>query len=219
MRMAPSILILRRRYIGDLVLLGSLIRNLRLHWPESKITVLTNAGFGDVLDLNPDVDERLEIPRRKHPLYPVRFGALLVNLRKARFDYAIDIDNSEGTAFLTRLSGAGQRVTLAVEGREPKLGRAYTDVVRVTREERDFRHITEHYLSVMEPLGIPVRSREVRLVPRTEDLQAVDRLMEQLGLGSDLPRLLVHPGHSNPFRFSPAERFARLCDALLGDQS
>jgi ADP-heptose:LPS heptosyltransferase len=216
---APRILILRRRYIGDVVLLGSLVRNLRLHWPESKISVLTNAGFGDVLDLHPDVDGRLEIPKRKHPLYPFRFGALLARLRRARFDYAFDIDNSEGTALLTRLTGAAQRVTLAVGGREPKLRRAYTAVARVTREERDSRHITEHYLRVLEPVGVPVRSREVRLVPRAEDLKAVDRLMEQLGLASDLPCLLVHPGHSNPFRFWPAERFARLCDALLGDRT
>jgi ADP-heptose:LPS heptosyltransferase len=214
---APRILILRRRYISDIVLLGSLIRNLQLHWPESEISVLSNSGFGEILELHPDVDRRLEIPKRKHALYPLRIGALLVKLRKARFDYAFDIDNSEGTAFLTRLSGAGQRVTLAVEGRRPKLGWAYTDVAWVTREERECRHITEHYLRVLEPAEVPVRSREVRLVPRPEDLEAVDRLMQQLGLDSDLPCLIVHPGHSNPVRFWPAARYARLCDALLGD--
>ena len=29
------ILVIRRRYLGDVVLLGSFLRNLRLHWPAA----------------------------------------------------------------------------------------------------------------------------------------------------------------------------------------
>ena len=36
----PKILVIRRRYLGDVVLLGSLLRNLRLHWEGAHITVL-----------------------------------------------------------------------------------------------------------------------------------------------------------------------------------
>jgi ADP-heptose:LPS heptosyltransferase len=39
----PRILIIRRRYLGDIVLLGSVLRNLRLHWPNAHLTVLTDA--------------------------------------------------------------------------------------------------------------------------------------------------------------------------------
>jgi ADP-heptose:LPS heptosyltransferase len=30
---APHVLVIRRRYLGDIVLLGPVFRNLRLHWP------------------------------------------------------------------------------------------------------------------------------------------------------------------------------------------
>ena len=40
MAQTPRILVIRRRYLGDVVLLGSLFRNLRLHWPGAKVTAL-----------------------------------------------------------------------------------------------------------------------------------------------------------------------------------
>ena len=38
---APRILVIRRRYLGDLVLLGSVFRNLRLNEPAAHITLLS----------------------------------------------------------------------------------------------------------------------------------------------------------------------------------
>ena len=35
----PRILVIRRRYLGDIVLLGSFLRNLRLHWPAARLDV------------------------------------------------------------------------------------------------------------------------------------------------------------------------------------
>ena len=51
---APHVLVIRRRYLGDIVLLGSVLRNLRLHWPKAQLTVLTEPAYTAVLALNPD---------------------------------------------------------------------------------------------------------------------------------------------------------------------
>jgi len=59
----PSILVIRRRYLGDIVLLGSLFRNLRLHWPQARLTALVEPSYAEVLALNPDVDAVLPLPR------------------------------------------------------------------------------------------------------------------------------------------------------------
>ena len=53
---APRVLVIRRRYLGDIVLLGSVLRNLRLRWPRAWISVLTEPAYTGVLRLNPDVD-------------------------------------------------------------------------------------------------------------------------------------------------------------------
>ena len=64
MTAAPHLLVIRRRYIGDIVLLGSFLRNLRLHWPDARLTVLTEPAYAPVLALNPDVSAALALPRR-----------------------------------------------------------------------------------------------------------------------------------------------------------
>ena len=53
---APHILLIRRRYLGDIVLLGSVVRNLRLHWPGARIAMLTEAAYAGVVPLNPEID-------------------------------------------------------------------------------------------------------------------------------------------------------------------
>ena len=61
---APHILLIRRRYLGDIVLLGSVLRNLRLHWPDALLTVLTEPAYTGILALNPDVTTALAFPDR-----------------------------------------------------------------------------------------------------------------------------------------------------------
>ena len=53
---SARVLIIRRRYLGDVVLLGSLLRNLRLAWPDSHRSVLVEPRFADVLAMNPDAN-------------------------------------------------------------------------------------------------------------------------------------------------------------------
>src|SRR5262245_12915076 len=60
----PRVLLIRRRYLGDIVLLGSVLRNLRLHWPSAWISVLTETAYSGVVRLNPDVDSAFTFPHR-----------------------------------------------------------------------------------------------------------------------------------------------------------
>ena len=59
---APNLLVIRRHYVGDLVLLGSFLSNLRLHWPDARLTVLADEGYTEILSLNPDRPEVWEVP-------------------------------------------------------------------------------------------------------------------------------------------------------------
>jgi ADP-heptose:LPS heptosyltransferase len=101
---APNILVIRRHYVGDLVLLGSFLANLRLHWPGARLTVLVDEGYAEILALNPDRPDVWQVPRR-----PPRLGRtleLLRRLRGAAFTHVFDIDNNDRTALCTRITGA-----------------------------------------------------------------------------------------------------------------
>ena len=229
---APSLLVIRRRYLGDIVLLGSVLRNLRLHWPDAKITVLTEAAYTGILALNPDVNAALAFPKNL-----AGWPGFVGTLRRARFTHVLDFDNTEKTALVARLTGAIVRATFDRELITFRYRRFYTHVAKVTNDFYDSHHITETYLALLPAIGVPVVSREVSLVPRPSDLAKVAPLTgiptvvgpiahlpaPSLRPNSDLrspnsapkvPKVLLHPGSRSPYRIWPAERFAAVCDRL-----
>ena len=197
----PSILIIRRRYLGDVVLLGSVFRNLRLHWPTAHLSALVEPAYAPVLALNPDVDLALTLPTRI-----AGWPSFLRKLRRMRFTHVLDFDNTEKTAAIARLSGAPFRLVLS-HGYGVKLRSCYSHQVDDPADAHETRPITDYYLSALPPAGVPIATREIRLTPRPEDLAEMRRLVGAAG-----PVLLVHPGTRSPWRRWPAERFAAACD-------
>jgi ADP-heptose:LPS heptosyltransferase len=203
----PRILVIRRRYLGDVVLLGSFLANLRRHWPDAAIAVLVEPAYAPILALNPDVTATL------HP--PVGAGAwpgFVRRLRAQRFTHVFNFDNTEATALITRLSGAAFRLALHHGGYRVKLRSAYTHVVNDPNELHESRSITEYYLCALSAAGVTVVTREVRLMPRPEDVADLRRFVGAAG-----PILLVHPGSRSPWRVWPAEQFAAVCDRVQDD--
>lgn len=202
MRERPNVLIIRRRYLGDIVLLGSLFRNLRLHWPEAQLVGLVEPRFADVLALNPDVNATLTLP--------ASLGAwprFVRELRRHRFTHVLDLDNTEKTAAIARLSGAGVRVVLHHGGYRIKFRSVYTEAVHDPSDRHEKHPITDYYLRALEPLQVPIATREIRLQPREDDIATLRRFV-----GASERVLLVHPGSRSPMRVWPAERFAAVID-------
>jgi ADP-heptose:LPS heptosyltransferase len=200
----PKILIIRRRYLGDVVLLGSLFRNLRLHWPQAHLAALVESAYSGVLALNPDVNEVI-LPPAGASAWP----AFAIRLRKARFTHVLDFDNTERTAVMARLSGAPVRITLHHGRHRLKLRALYTDAVHESGAEHETHPITEYYLKALVPAGVPVATREIRLVPREADVAQWRRFV-----GAQGRTLLLHPGSRSPARIWPTERFAAVCDLV-----
>ena len=209
---APRILVIRRRYLGDIVLLGSVFRNLRLHWPRARITVLVEARFAEVLALNPDVDAAFILPVRARS-----WPGFVRQLRCAGFTHVFDFDNNERTALLGRLSGAPFRATVWHEGTQPRWPRFYTHRHYDPPAVHEQRPITEYYLSLLAAAAVPVVTREIRLTPRAEDHDAARQLFARLfpvPAPAGSPSLLIHPGSRSACRLWPPERFGRICDRV-----
>jgi ADP-heptose:LPS heptosyltransferase len=204
MPQAPNILVIRRRYLGDVVLLGSLFLNLRLHWPGARIVALVEPAYAGILELNPDVDEVISPPSGALAL-----PGFAARLRKARFTHVLDIDNTERTAVIARLSGAPVRITLHHGQHALKLRSLYTDAVYDPGPQHESQPITEYYLKALGPAGVPVATREIRLVPREGDVTEWRRYVGARGR-----TLLLHPGSRSPARLWPADRFAAVCDRV-----
>lgn len=198
---SPRILVTRRRYLGDVTLTAPVFRNLRLRWPKARIVGLTDAPYSDVLTLDPDIDEVWA-----HPTRAAAWPGFLFKLRCARFTHVFDLDNRGRSALAARATCAPFRMVLH-RNEEPVLHpKVFNHVVHVPKDDYEQRWIPDYYLETLRGAGVPVNSREIRLVPREADLTAA---RERLGSG---PILLVHPGSRRPERIWPAPRFAAVCD-------
>jgi ADP-heptose:LPS heptosyltransferase len=202
-RRTPRILVTRRRYLGDVTLAGPVFRNLREQWPEAHIVGLVDAPFVDALALNPDVDEVWA-----HPTRAAAWPGFLLKLRWARFTDVFDLDNRGRSALAARATCAPFRMVLH-RNEEPVLHpKVFNHIVHVPRVDYEQRWIPDYYLQTLIAAGVPVKSREVRLVPREADLAATKA---KLGTGRIL---LVHPGSRRVERIWPAARFAAVCDLV-----
>jgi predicted lipopolysaccharide heptosyltransferase III len=208
---APNVLLIRRRYLGDIVLLGSVLRNLRLHWPAARLTVLTEPAYAGVLALNPDVTAALTFPRSI-----AGWPGFIRALRRAHFTHVLDFDNTDKTALVTRTTGAAVRVTFDRETNPFRHRWAYTGRAAVTNAFYTSHHITETYLALLSAISVPVATREVRLTPRPADQSAIAPLVgtRHSSQVTRHSRVLLHPGSRSLFRLWPAERFAEVCDRL-----
>ena len=202
---SPRILVIRRRYLGDIVLLGPVFRNLRLHWPDATIAAVVEAAYAPVLTLNPDVSEILILPERWSA-----WPGFLSRLRRARFTHVLDLDNNDRTALLTRLTGAPFRAALHHDVLH--WGACYTADVLHPPVIHERSSIVDYYLAILPAAGVPVATREVRLVPRPADLAAAQKLVRPGGR-----KLLVHPGSRSAWRMWPAENFAAICDRVQNE--
>ncbi len=200
----PRILVIRRRYLGDIVLLGSLFRNLRLHWPGAHLAALVEPVWAPILSLNPDVDSVVGLPSALSE-WPGFIGAL----RRGGFTHVLDLDNTEKTALVARLSGARMRVALHHGAHPLRMRALYTHAAYEGEEEHEGQPISEYYLKALGPAGVPVATREVRLVPRESEVQDWMRVV-----GAQGRTLLVHPGSRSAWRIWPEERFAAVCDRV-----
>jgi lipopolysaccharide heptosyltransferase II len=104
------ILVIQFRPIGDVLLSTPLVHALRDHWPQAFIAFLTEKIPGEVLRHNPHLDEVIEY-RKESVLKSYRF---FTSLRRYKFDLAIDLRCTTGTAGAAYLCGAPYRVGYVV---------------------------------------------------------------------------------------------------------
>ena len=209
----PRILVIRRRYLGDIVLLGPFLRNLRLHWPDATITVFVEERFAEAYGLNPDVNRILTQPEGN----PVRWLGLWHVLFHTHFTHVFDLDANDRTALLTRLTRAPFRGRLEMR---PRFRSCYTHSVPVDYQAYHTRHITVTQSALLTAAGVPLATRDVKIVPREEDVALVrERFGRLFGVQATAQTgcLLIHPGSRSACRLWPADRFGRICDRVKNE--
>jgi lipopolysaccharide heptosyltransferase III len=204
-------LVIRRRYLGDVILLGPALRSLRAAWPDAHLAVLTNEAYAGAIALNRDLDQVLALPPGA-----LGFARAVRRVRQERFTHVLDLDARPRTAWLALASGAPVRIGLR-RGNRGRAGRAYSAVARVTPEFVATHHVTQVQDRVLRELGVPPLEATADLTPSAAAMAAAHRRLAEMALPPDRGHLLVHPGSRSRWRLWPAEAFAAACDRIVGE--
>jgi len=199
-----NILVIKLRYLGDVLLATPALRALKAAYPKARLTALVNRGTDEILVSNPDVDDIIPLERGTI----VEQWRFAMAVRRRRFDIVVDLTDGDRAAFLTRISGASVRIGFNAEQRWT--GRCYTTVVHGDAAA----HRIERDLAALRPLNLSVTDTIPRLWLTREDESRAEEFIAKLPVRSDQQIVVIQPGARYWFKAWPSERFAELADRL-----
>jgi predicted lipopolysaccharide heptosyltransferase III len=203
-----NILVIKLRYIGDVLLSTPVLHALRERFPQAHLTMAVLPGTEDVLKENPDLTEVLVVERG--PL--IGQWRFFRDIRRRRFDCVVDLTDGDRSAILSRYTGAPVRIGLNEEHRWR--GLLSTSIATVPPGV----HRVERDLSVLRPLGIEPKAGPLVLrIPSQDEAMAAELLDSIAGeklSGGARKLVMLQPGARYWFKAWPAERFAELADRL-----
>ena len=200
-----NVLIIKLRYIGDVLLATPTVRAIKAALPDARVTMMVNRGTEDVLSGNPDMNEILVFDKGSLAAQ----SQLIAGLRRRRFDTVIDLTDGDRSAFLSWISGAPVRIGFNDERRWR--GHYYTQVVQ---SMPGVQHRIDRDLEALKSLGIQVGSRDPQLWLTQEEANSADQVLDQLGVQRSQSMVILQPGARYWFKAWPPERFAELADRL-----
>jgi heptosyltransferase III len=200
-----NVLIIKLRYIGDVLLATPTVRAIKAAKPDVRVTMMVNRGTEDVLFANPDLEEVIVLNKGSLAAQ----SRLIAGLRSRRFDTVIDLTDGDRSAFLSWISGASVRIGFNDEHRWR--GKYYSQVIP---SEPGVRHRIDRDLEALKPLGIQAGSKDPQLWLTPEEANSADQLLDQLGVQRSQSMVILQPSARYWFKAWPPERYAELADRL-----
>ncbi len=216
------ILIVNPFGIGDVLFSTPLVRAVRRVFPEAYLAYLCNRRTQAILQRNAHLDELFIYEKdelialwHRSKLAGIRaMTALLLDVRRRRFDLVIDLSLGERYSFLLALLGVPRRIGFDFRHR----GRFLTH--RFAIEGYRDRHVVEYYRQLLRWLGIGLLNDQMDLATNTEDRQEARQRLRQLGVNDHRTLIGLVPaggiswGLQAHFRRWPTERFITVGRAL-----
>lgn len=215
MAVPRKILIIRPRFLGDLILSSGLPRIFHSANKDMEIWYLTETPYADVLTHHPEIKGLLTLdPARKNN--PFALWKLRKEIRGHHFDTVLDLFGNPRTARMAFFSGAKTRV--GFEGR----GRTWAYNLIAAPSSAPYpsgrRKVTEAYLDQVRALGIrPSGPYQTELFVSDVEKDQVRKVWERAKIGSKERVGVFTPGATWPAKHWPLEKFMELARNLEGE--
>ena len=215
-----NILVIDFGQLGDVVLSVPALRAVREKFRDARITVAVGKPGSDIVALSGYADSTIVVDRvalRDGPklVSIAKIFKLIKDVRRAQFDFVIDLHSLSETNLLGYFSGAPHRLF----SRRPGRSLNYLSNFRPRPPTEDnTKHFAERYLDVLRPLNIVgVSSIPILRTRPSEDL-AVEKMIRKEKADLGTPLVGLFPGAGHPGRRWPMDRFAALADHLIRNE-
>lgn len=209
---SPRILVIKLRYLGDVLLTTPVFDALRSRFPDAFIAAAVNKGTEDMLTCNPAIDKIFTVGRDSSffPDFQKQFR-LIMDIRNFKFDAVLELTNSDRAAVLAWLSGAKRRWGYQYK-REHFLSRSllFTDLVEGGKNI----HILERHLEMAKVLGCSAIPTKPTLYWSPQDQRSCTEILKDNSVFDDLPYIVLHPSSNALYKVWTKEGYAALCDYL-----
>jgi lipopolysaccharide heptosyltransferase II len=211
-----TILLVRPRLIGDVILTTPAIRALRRNFPTATLIYLVESLAAPVVQANPHLSEVIAIDYRRgwrRLKDDLRLGA---RLAARRIDVAIDFHGGPRSGWLTWATRAPVRVGYDMPGRQWM----YSRVVPRWRGAEARHSVINQWdlVTAVDPAigGPPTPDTDAVEMPADRAARAaVDRRLAAAGVDPKDRVTVVHVSARNPFRRWPETSFADVIAAVV----
>jgi len=206
-------LIVRLGALGDVVHAIPVAAALRRAFPDARIDWLVSAKHREILDFVTVIDRRLAISDRGGAANGTPLLAAVRDLRRNRYDVAIDLQGLIKSALLSRASGAPRVIGFSSSYARERLARLlYTEAHDPGRgglyNPAETRHVVEMNLGLLESLGVTPARPEF-------PIEDVDSNVARWALShTGGAYALLNPGAAWPNKRWPPDRFGALAAEL-----
>ena len=202
---------------GDVVMSLPALRAIRNRFPNARITVAVGKPGKELLSLSGYANEIVEVDRvglRDGPtLISIgRVAKFVSQVRRAKYDFVIDLHSYYETNILGFLSGAPHRLYSRRENRSLDF---LSNFKPRPQKEPTQAHLVDRYLELLKPLGIENPSRTPVLKTSVADDAAVEAMLKKEKAQSGELLVGLFPGAGHAGRIWPLERFAEVADHLI----
>lgn len=200
-----KILIIQKKFMGDVLVTSTILPLLKKKYPQSEISFLLDEKHSQILIGNPYID---------HVIFFHKDGMIktLFEVKSKDFDLVIDLYSKVETGIITLFSGAKTRIGFF---------KKYTQLFynQAVKREMQVKSVNttlgiEHRLQMLEPLNIPFEETFPKVYLLQEELNNAKRILSENKLSSNDNLIMISTFGSSDEKTYPIEYMAELLNGI-----
>ncbi|WOE70345.1 putative lipopolysaccharide heptosyltransferase III [Hydrogenimonas thermophila] len=208
-----KILVIKFRHIGDVLLSTSLIKNLKLNYPNAQIDYVLNKDCAEMVSHNPFINkifsyDRKEIRSKNFIKRLIEEYYFIKSIISNKYDLVINLTEGDRGAIISKLSKAKIRLGIRSKNRWVNffLKPYTTDIIP------DYSvHTIEKDLKFIDAIGGKIFEKKAEIFYSNEDEKSVKEICKQYDLNQFI---IVHPVSRWLFKCWDNNKFAKVIDYI-----